>query len=99
MFLCVLPSQLQLVVNDIKSSLPEKCIIYSLVRTEPVNHLKNLLGDIVPSVFVIRPFYEINSNYDYRNSSWNNFGDIIDSLKSMDIINMTNPFSDSTSNF
>ena len=93
LFLCVLPSQLPLVVQDIKTHLPDKCIIYNLVQTESAQHFKNLICDEVCRSFIIKP--DLNLNKKFMDSSWNFSLSVTEALGSLDIIKMSNPFADS----
>ena len=93
LFLCVLPSQLPLVVQDIKTHLPDKCIIYNLVQTESAQHFKNLICDEVCRSFIIKP--DLNLNKKFMDSNWNFSLSVTEALGSLDIIKMSNPFADS----
>lgn len=88
LFLCVLPTQLQNVIDDIKPYLPERCIIYSLVRTEAPLHIKNLLGNITN---IIKPNYLINLNITNL-SKWNYSLNLTECLLEDEMIETTNPF-------
>lgn len=92
LFLCVLPSQIELVVNEIKNCLPDRCIIYSLVRSVSDSHLKNLLNPAQSNIFIMKPEYAINSELDSPSKKWKYFVDVIECLESMDTIEMCNPF-------
>ena len=88
----MLPSQLEIVVNEIKRSLPDKCIIYNLVRVETEFHLKNLLHDTMCKIFVVKPDYLTNKNISDFN--WNYSLSIIESLNTIEMIKASNPFAD-----
>lgn len=90
LFLCVLPSQLQSVIDEIKADLPRKCIIYSLVRTIPSARLKNLINPDI-DLCIFKPHYHYNPNQSQIFSKWNFSLDILTSLNNVDMINLTNP--------
>lgn len=92
LFICVLPSQLQLVIDDIKSSVRNKCIIYNFVRAESPLHLKNLLGETNPKTNIIKPTYLVNLKMNERSVNWNHSLNMIECLSSGDMIEATNPF-------
>ena len=92
LFICVLPSQLQLVIDDIKTSVLDKCIIYNFVRAETPLHLKNLLGEISPKTNIIKPTYLVNLKINDGPINWNYSLNMIECLSSDDIIEATNPF-------
>lgn len=70
----------------------EKCIIYSFVRSESSIHLKNLLGDIPSSIFIIKAQYDINIKIDHSQNKWNYSLNITESLNDSEVIKETNPF-------
>jgi hypothetical protein len=86
----VLPSQLQSVIDDIKKTLTDKCILYNFVRTESSLHLKNLLGVSNAKTNIIKPNYLINLKG--NETEWNYSLNIIECLSSEKIIDMTNLF-------
>ncbi len=94
LFICVLPSQLEIVINEIKRSLPDKCIIYNLVRVETESHLKNLLHDAMCKIFVVKPEYLSNKKINEYN--WNYSLSITESLNTLEMIKMSNPFANSS---
>ncbi|XP_074646105.1 NADP-dependent oxidoreductase domain-containing protein 1-like [Tubulanus polymorphus] len=64
-FLCVLPAQLQLVIDDIKGKLTKKTVLYSLVPAAHITRLRQLLN----FQFIIKPDivwnYDGEDNWDY----------------------------------
>ena len=92
LFLCVLPHQLQSVIDEIKPVLPKKCIIYSFVRTIPQNRLKNLIkpDDIA---YIFKPNYTYNPNPHEKQMKWNFSLDISESLYKYEMFSLTNPLS------
>ena len=92
LFICVLPSQLQDVIDDIKPNLPDTCIVYSFVRSEYPLHLKNLLGELNFKTNIIKPNYTVNMKLNHTDSNWNYMANISESLASQETIEMTNPF-------
>ena len=81
---------MQAVVDEIKSVLPKKCIIYSFVRSIPQNRIKNLLRPD-EEVFILKPNYTYNPNQSERHLKWNFTLDIVESLLIFDMVNLTNP--------
>ena len=93
LFICVLPSQLPNVVDDIKRHLVDKCIVYNFVRTESPQHLKNLLGELNSKTNIIKPNHLININVaDSELSRWDFSLDLVECLESEEMLEMTNPF-------
>lgn len=90
LFICVLPHQLQSVIDEIRPVLPKKCIIYSLVRTIPQNRLKNLIKPDDVS-YIFKPSYTYNSNTHEKQMKWNFSLDIIESLYKFEMFSLTNP--------
>ncbi len=82
----MLPSQLQSVIDDIKKTLTDKCILYNFVRTESSLHLKNLLGVSSAKTNIIKPNYLINLKG--NETEWNYSLNIIECLSSEKIIDM-----------
>lgn len=93
-FLCVLPSQLEHVIKDIREDLPEKCIIYSLVRPYGVTQLKNLIYNGIVESFILKPEFSFNDNYKQSTINWNYTADVLDCFNELEIITAINPFSD-----
>jgi hypothetical protein len=99
-FLCILPSQIEDVIDEIRKHLKSKCIIYSFVRTIPAKRLKNFIDAESNDIFIFKP------NYDYNTKcktlfKWNYSLDIIESINEPSMISMTNPLlsNDGKSNF
>lgn len=88
LFICVLPSQLQNVIDEIKPVLLDKCIVYSFVRTESPHHLKNLLGN---KINIIKPSYLINLNVT-EIPKWNYSLELSECLLDEEMVEVTNPF-------
>lgn len=88
LFICVLPSQLQNVIDEIKPVLLDKCIVYSFVRTESPQHLKNLLGN---KINIIKPSYLINLNVT-EIPKWNYSLELSECLLDEEMVEVTNPF-------
>lgn len=93
-FLCVLPSQLEHVIREIRDNLPEKCIIYSFVRPHTGIQLKNLIYNGIVESFILRPEFNFNENFKQSVINWNYTMDILDCFKQPDIIAAINPFLD-----
>lgn len=91
-FICVLPSQLEQVVKDIRDNLPEKCIIYSLVRPHSGMQLKNLIYNGIVESFILRPEFSFNENFKQAVINWNYTIDILDCFSKPEIIAAINPF-------
>ncbi len=90
LFLCVLPHQIQSVVDEIKTILPKKCVIYSFVRTIPSSRLKNLIKPD-DNVYIFKPNYTYNSSQSEAFMKWNFSLDIIESLNKFEMMSLTNP--------
>lgn len=93
LFLCVLPSQLPPILDEIKKCLPEKCIIYSFVPGFSENSLRNLLNETQCNKYIIKSNVAFNENADLLLPQWNNSLNIVESLCAMDMISLINPFS------
>ena len=92
--MCVLPSQLDNVIKDIREDLPEKCIIYSFVRPYGVAQLKNLIYNGIVESFILRPEFSFNHIYKQSSIVWNYTVDALDCFNKPEIIAAINPFSD-----
>ena len=92
LFICVLASQLQLVVEDIKKYLPNKSIIYCFVQTETGLHLKNLIHESTCGPFIIKPDYFITNKFNDLNFKWNFSKEVNELLINKDYIPLINPF-------
>ena len=58
LFLCILPSQFPLVVEDVKGSIRSTCVVYSFMSTVTIPRLKHLLMH----TNIVRPEYEWVNN-------------------------------------
>ncbi|CAF0739434.1 unnamed protein product [Brachionus calyciflorus] len=92
-FICVLPSQLEQVVKDIKDYLPEKCIIYCLVRPYSGIQLKNFFNNGIVESFILKPEFNFTDNFKQSVINWNFTLDIFESFNKTDLVNAVNPFS------
>jgi pyrroline-5-carboxylate reductase len=93
-FLCILPSQMETIINEIRSHIPTKCIIYSFVRTHTDVLLQKSFKttDNSSLTFVMRPLYKMNRNsVNDIYKKWDYTLDIAESLLS-DNVSFTNPF-------
>ena len=89
-FLCVLPSQLEDVVEDIKEIISTNTIIYSLVRSIPAKRLRNLLNPD-SDYNIIKPNYEYVQDVERFYSKWNYRLETLETFESIETINYTNP--------
>lgn len=92
LFLCVLPTQLGMVIDEIKDDLNQHCTIYSVIRTETEVSLKNLLYWTPKSIAIIKPTYAINDKT--LKSKWDYTIDTIENMKSLELIESLNPFAE-----
>jgi hypothetical protein len=92
LFLCVLPTQLGMVIDEIKNNLNPNCTIYSLIRTETEVNLKNLLYWTPIPFTIIKPEYSINEKT--LKSKWDYTMDTIENMKSLELIESLNPFAE-----
>jgi pyrroline-5-carboxylate reductase len=96
LFLCILPSQLTNVIQDIKPYLSDKCIIYSFVTSASIINLKNFLPDCMCRNFMLKPSYKFTKNIseidNKLNENWNFSQNVTDCLRNMDMVKITDPF-------
>ena len=84
-FLCVLPSQVQLVANEIKEYLRPDCVIYSFLPSVSLCRLKQLFCHIS----VIHP--EFIWPKDNNNTTWDNSLDMSAILMNQSLVRQTCP--------
>lgn len=92
LFLCVLPTQLGMVIDEIKNHLNQHCTVYSVIRTETEVNLKNLLYWTPKTIAIIKPTYAINDKT--LKSKWDYMIDTIENMKSLELIESLNPFAE-----
>ena len=85
--LCVLPSQLGQVIEDIKGHIKETCIIYCLVAAIPLKRLKQIIGFSQ----LIRPNYSWPE--DNEHCDWDHTLDILEVFQHADMVDLTCPLS------
>jgi hypothetical protein len=90
LFLCILPSKLQEVIDEIKNCIPKTCIVYSFVRTVPLARLRNLI-DAGGDTFLLKPDYDLNDKESDMFKSWDYSLDILESFNNKNMISLTNP--------
>jgi hypothetical protein len=96
LFLCVLPNQLPHVIEELKKSLHEQCIIYSFVTSVTCLSLRNSLLKSESRRFVIKAELTLTKNLDKFHArlgeTWNFSASVLDCLRNINLIAMTNPF-------
>jgi hypothetical protein len=94
LFLCVLPSQLPFILDEIKTCLPEKCILYNFVVGFSEKHLKLLLGEHnLCTQFIIKSNIEFSKDLNFLLPQWKNFLGVVECLCNQDMVSLINPFS------
>ncbi|XP_013415154.1 NADP-dependent oxidoreductase domain-containing protein 1-like isoform X2 [Lingula anatina] len=85
LFICVLPSQLQTVGDEIKGLIPSQCVVYSLVNAVPISRLKHLLG----TTNILKPQFK----WDLENGNlpWDYTLDINGAIETMSMMKKTCP--------
>lgn len=86
-FLCCLPSHLPSICSELRTNLPESCIVYSLVSAVPIPRLKLLLSHNS----ILRPKYQFQS--ELQGFQWGTQGTTIAALQDKDAIQATCPWS------
>ncbi|XP_064636119.1 NADP-dependent oxidoreductase domain-containing protein 1-like [Lineus longissimus] len=87
LFLCILPSQLPTVAEEIKSSLSIQSLVYSILAAVPIPRLKQLLG----FQFVLRPDYQWDS--ENMDKPWDFSLDMSGTFARLDMVEHTCPLS------
>ncbi|XP_078089275.1 NADP-dependent oxidoreductase domain-containing protein 1 [Mustelus asterias] len=87
MFLCCLPSHLLAVSSQIRGSISESCIVYSLITAVPAARLKNLLAHSS----IVKPHYSFHKINPWS-KVWITGKSPIEALADQEVIEMTSPF-------
>ena len=85
-FLCVLPSQLPTVAEEIKDHLPPSCIVFCPASSTPLKKLKQMFQ----TTNILRPDFHWDvtnsrNSYDYNMK-------VSTALENRDVVEKTNPF-------
>lgn len=87
-FLCVLPNQLPLVAESIRSKISPLCYIYSLVSATPAKKLQTILNHDL----IIHPMYEFHNHMEDL-GNWNISKDVLGSFGVTSLLTQTCPIS------